>query len=87
MRVSETFFLVAVLYASTTLATPVTEHGHSKLERRGAEVKHDSLNALAQNLDNSATAKTIKTFQPSLYIDSGCQPYPAIDDKGNWRYV
>ncbi|KAH7141632.1 necrosis and ethylene-inducing protein 1 precursor [Dactylonectria macrodidyma] len=77
---------LAAFFATGTLAAPAEEAqpGFSRLERRAVEVAHDSLNALAQNLDNSATSNAIKKLQPSLYIESGCQPYPAIDTSGDW---
>ncbi|KAM0326268.1 hypothetical protein ACHAQA_006865 [Verticillium albo-atrum] len=73
-------------FASSSIAAPAADalDGFSRIERRAAEVPHSSLNALGQNLDNSATSKTVKDLQPSLFIESGCQPYPAINTNGDW---
>ncbi|OJJ46532.1 hypothetical protein ASPZODRAFT_166768 [Penicilliopsis zonata CBS 506.65] len=69
------------MHASKLLLLPAVWAG---LSMAASQVAHDSLRALPQNLDNSATSNAVRTFQPSLYIDSGCQPYPAIDAEGNW---
>ncbi|KAM0276011.1 hypothetical protein ACHAQH_007181 [Verticillium albo-atrum] len=77
---------IVAFFATGSIAAPAadTPEGFSAIERRAVEVAHSSLNALPQNLDNSATSQTVKNLQPSLYIESGCQPYPAIASNGDW---
>ncbi|KAL1799085.1 hypothetical protein ACET3X_003122 [Alternaria dauci] len=63
---------------SGVLAAPTA----SQLDAR-AVVPHDSLNPIQTRLQEGAIGRAILRFQPLLHIAHGCQPYTAVDDRGN----
>jgi len=77
-----TTVLSALAVASGVFAAPTP----SQLEAR-AVVAHDSLNPIRTRLQAGAIGRAIERFQPLLHIAHGCQPYTAVDDSGNTRYV
>lgn len=67
------------------LGAPV-EHVDSILVRRG-EVGHDKLGPSPQKVQDNAVGEAIARFNPLLHVAHGCQPYTAVDDAGNTRFV
>ncbi|KAH6897401.1 necrosis and ethylene-inducing protein [Thelonectria olida] len=48
-----------------------------------AVVSHDSLNPVKTRLQAGRIGRAIEMFSPLLHIAHGCQPYTAVNDKGD----
>ncbi len=80
MRFTTIFTTLAVATGGLAAPTP------SQLDAR-AVVNHDSLNPISSRLQGGAIGRAIQMFTPLLHIAHGCQPYTAVDDSGNTRFV
>ncbi|KAH9862979.1 hypothetical protein J1614_010708, partial [Plenodomus biglobosus] len=73
-----TTILSALAVASGVLATPTP----SEVDAR-AVVAHSSLNPVRTRVQGGAIGRAIVRFQPLLHRAHGCEPYTAVDDRGN----
>lgn len=80
MRFATIVSALAVVVGALAVPTP------SEIKAR-AVVNHDSLNPIRTRLQGGRIGRAIEMFTPLLHIAHGCQPYTAVDDAGNIRYV
>ncbi|OJJ06601.1 hypothetical protein ASPVEDRAFT_56188 [Aspergillus versicolor CBS 583.65] len=72
--------LIASL-AATAAATPLVP-GATKLAARDV-IDHDAVVGFDETVPEGTTGEQYLAYQPYLYVEDGCVPFPAVDAEGN----
>ncbi|KAI2786970.1 NLP effector protein 10 [Penicillium oxalicum] len=75
MIFSRLFYPLALVFCAAASPTP-------ELVSRGT-VGNDKIDGFPQTVPSGTTGKVYLAYQPALYVENGCVPFPAVDSKGN----
>ncbi|KAL1642075.1 hypothetical protein SLS58_005663 [Diplodia intermedia] len=69
--------------ASCAVAAPAADpESIQALDTRAPTVPHDSLWPMPERVRGGVEGNAIRRYEPFLHIASGCQPYTAVNDRG-----
>jgi hypothetical protein len=76
---------LAASVASMPVSSPVTDTV-APLTSRDV-IAHDAVVGFPETVPDSTLGQLYLAYQPYLYVEGGCVPFPAVDAEGNTRFV
>lgn len=85
MALLSTLAKLVLVAAVAVDALPVESNPASLLMKRATVVAYDTIVGFPQTVPDTIEGTLYTAYQPYLYVDNGCVPFPAVDAAGDVR--
>ncbi|KAL2825707.1 hypothetical protein BJY01DRAFT_256175, partial [Aspergillus pseudoustus] len=69
--------------AASAASMPLSSTDSATRLTARAVIDHDAVVGFPQTVPDSTLGELYLAYQPYLYVESGCVPFPAVDAEGN----
>lgn len=75
-----------IMISSTIFLTALVQLVQGSILPRDS-INHDAVVGFSETVPSGTTGDVYLAYQPFLYVEDGCVPFPAVDAEGNTGYV